>query len=128
MPFRTLHMEGYLRHLKKGNRPASAFTSFQEAVNFAIHVVGVSVAVASKVQQQGLHTSKWLHALLARSGNTASPGTTSHTVKSTVLSWCAKYGMARHPRLQLGHHTSGDGSRQGYLGPGPFPEAPISLK
>ena len=278
MPFRTLHMEGYLRHLKKGNRPASAFTSFQEAVNFATHVVGVSVAVTSKGQQQGdsvwspwcngiigqalqgkaerkqatvlsVHqvaaleymlqdeslsafdryacgallfgifsrsrvsdlrktyswyldfdqlgdggdgfiecrtrdhktanlvlqsgvsmplvapalgvtsaswavrwakvaeevglgfsgdrkgpvlpapdqrggwtkrsveageVTKWLHALLARSGNAASPGTTSHTVKSTVLSWCAKYGMARHPRLQLGHHTSGDGSLDTY--------------
>ena len=53
MPFRTLHMEGYLRHLKTSKLPASAFTSFQEAVNFAIHVVGVSVAVASKGQQQG---------------------------------------------------------------------------
>ena len=58
--------------------------------------------------------TKWLHALLARSGNAASPGTTSHTVKSTVLSWCAQYGMARHPRLQLGHHTSGDGSLDTY--------------
>ena len=278
MPFRTLHMEGYLRHLKMSKRPASAFTSFQEAVNFAIHVVGISMLVASKGQQQGdsvwspwcsgiigqalqgkaerrqatvlsVHqvaaleymlqdsslsafdryacgallfgifsrsrvsdlrktfgwfldfdqlgeggdgfiecrtrdhktanlvlqsgvsmplvapamgvtsaswavrwakvaeevglsfsgdrkgpvlpapdqrggwtkrsvdageVTKWLHALLARSGNEASPGTTSHTVKSTVLSWCAKYGMARHPRLQLGHHTSGDGSLDTY--------------
>ncbi|CAE7880339.1 unnamed protein product, partial [Symbiodinium necroappetens] len=139
-----------------------------EAVNFAIHVVGVSMLVASKgkaerrqatvlsvhqvaaleymlqdvAEEVGLSFSgdrkgpvlpapdqrggwtkrsvdagevtKWLHALLARSGNEASPGTTSHTVKSTVLSWCAKYGMARHPRLQLGHHTSGDGSLDTY--------------
>ena len=58
--------------------------------------------------------TKWLHALLARSGNEANPGATSHTVKSTVPSWCAKYGMGRHPRLQLGHHTSGDGSLDTY--------------
>ena len=278
VPFRTLHLKGYLRHLKAIKRPASAFTGFQEAVNFAIHVVGFSVALnargqppgggvwspwcsgvigqalqgkaerkqatvltvhqvaalehmlqddslsafdrcacgallfgifsrsrvsdlrktfgwlldfdqlgdggdgfiecrtrdhktANLVLQSGVsmplvapamgvtssswairwarvaeevglgftedrkgpvlpapdqrggwtnrsvdagEVTKWLHALLSRSGNDASPGTTSHTVKSTVLSWCAKYGMGRHPRLQLGHHTSGDGSLDTY--------------
>ena len=278
VPFRTLHLEGYLRHLKAIKRPASAFTGFQEAVNFAIHVVGFSAALnargqppgggvwspwcsgvigqalqgkaerkqatvltvhqvaalehmlqddslsafdryacgallfgifsrsrvsdlrktfgwildfdqlgdggdgfiecrtrdhktANLVLQSGVsmplvapamgvtssswairwarvaeevglrftedrrgpvlpapdqrggwtnrsvdagEVTKWLHALLSRSGNDASSGTTSHTVKSTVLSWCAKYGMGRHPRLQLGHHTSGDGSLDTY--------------
>ena len=53
-------------------------------------------------------------ALLAKAGCEVPEGTTSHAIKSTTLSWCAKYGMDKHPRLQLGHHSAGDNSLDAY--------------
>ena len=38
-----------------------------------------------------------------------------HSLKATVLSWTAKYGMAKQTRLALGYHTApGDRSTAAY--------------
>ena len=56
--------------------------------------------------------TRWLQALLKGSGSSSEA--TSHSLKSTTLSWCSKFGMDRHPRLQLGHHSTGDGTLNTY--------------
>ena len=56
--------------------------------------------------------SRWLQVLLKDEGNSAE--VSSHSLKSTSLSWCSKFGMSRHPRLQLGHHSTGDGTLNTY--------------
>ena len=40
-PFEGRLVDQYLSHLRRGNMPASALRSFQESVNFAVHVVGI---------------------------------------------------------------------------------------
>jgi hypothetical protein len=51
--------------------------------------------------------SKWLRELLIRAGFTTSQvrGVSSHSLKSTALSWAAKYGMPRELRQVLGYHV-----------------------
>lgn len=51
--------------------------------------------------------SKWLRELLLRAGFTASQvkGISSHSLKATALSWCAKFGMQREHRQVLGYHV-----------------------
>lgn len=41
IPFTTQDIDAYLRSLREANRPASSFNSFLEAVQFAMHVVGI---------------------------------------------------------------------------------------
>ena len=65
--------------------------------------------------------TKWLHALLSKSGNEASPGTTSHTVKSTVQRE-VRDGATSETSVgtsHLGGWIAGH-LRQGHSGPGAF--------
>lgn len=48
--------------------------------------------------------AKWLRALL--SGTTNSESYRSHSLKATVLIWCARAGFDRETRAVLGHHCS----------------------
>jgi hypothetical protein len=48
--------------------------------------------------------TKWLNHILARE-ETVPPGLTSHGLKTTLLSWCAKAGMTEEDRHILGHHS-----------------------
>ena len=57
--------------------------------------------------------SIWIQQLLTKMG-CSSGGVQSHSLKATSLSWASKYGMSRHFRLQLGHHSAGDGSLNAY--------------
>ena len=41
IPFASQDIDAYLKSLREDNRPASSFNSFLEAVQFAMHVVGV---------------------------------------------------------------------------------------
>lgn len=41
IPFTSQDIDAYLRSLKEDNRPSSSFNSFLEAVQFAMHVVGI---------------------------------------------------------------------------------------
>ncbi|CAE7301965.1 unnamed protein product [Symbiodinium sp. CCMP2592] len=58
--------------------------------------------------------TKWMRALLDKAGCDVPESSTSHAIKGTSLSWCSKYGMDKHTRLRLGHHSSGDGSLDAY--------------
>ncbi|CAE7198911.1 unnamed protein product [Symbiodinium sp. CCMP2592] len=58
-PFKSSHLDGYLKHLKSEKRPAGAFTSFQECVNFAIHVVGIAVDESVIGPKQSTVWSHW---------------------------------------------------------------------
>ena len=55
----------------------------------------------------------WLRQILSK-GSMPSEGVTGHSLKSTTLSWCSKFGMDKHTRLQLGHHATGDGTLNTY--------------
>ncbi|CAE7034142.1 unnamed protein product [Symbiodinium sp. CCMP2592] len=59
LPFKSSHLDGYLKHLKSEKRPAGAFTSFQECVNFAIHVVGIAVDESVIGPKQSTVWSHW---------------------------------------------------------------------
>jgi hypothetical protein len=57
--------------------------------------------------------SNWLHEVLFQHGVSAEmlPAYTSHSFKSTPLSWCAKFGIDSDHRRFLGHHSKpGDSS------------------
>ncbi|CAE7038963.1 unnamed protein product [Symbiodinium sp. CCMP2592] len=58
--------------------------------------------------------TKWMRALLDKAGCDVPESSTSHAIKGTSLSWCSKFGMDKHTRLRLGHHSSGDGSLDAY--------------
>ena len=55
----------------------------------------------------------WLRQILCK-GGMPYEGVTGHSLKSTTLSWCSKFGMDKHTRLQLGHHATGDGTLNTY--------------
>ena len=56
---------------------------------------------------------KWLRKLLGRM-NPEAEYATAHSLKSTPLSWCAKWGLDPEVRLILGHHKTGKSSAECY--------------
>lgn len=56
---------------------------------------------------------KWLRKLLAQM-NPDAEHATAHSLKSTPLSWCAKWGLDPEVRLILGHHKTGKSSAECY--------------
>ncbi|CAE7209889.1 unnamed protein product [Symbiodinium sp. CCMP2592] len=65
-PFKSSHLDGYLKHLKREKRPAGAFTSFQECVNFAIHVVGIAVDESVIGPKQSTVWSHWSKGIIGQ--------------------------------------------------------------
>ena len=58
-------------------------------------------------------STKWLRLVLEPfKDGSIMPST--HSLKSTTLSWAAKYGLEPHDRLLLGHHSTGKGSLECY--------------
>ena len=55
----------------------------------------------------------WLRSILKRGGYTFDR-LTGHSLKSTTLAWCSKFGIARRARLQLIHQSTGDGTINTY--------------
>ena len=51
---------------------------------------------------------RWLRSLLYRSGQDPSAvrALGTHSMKATLLSWCAKWGLAKELRMTLGYHSS----------------------
>ena len=58
-------------------------------------------------------SGKWLRKLLSLQGKD-SEYATAHSLKSTPLSWCAKWGLDPDVRLILGHHKTGKASAECY--------------
>ena len=56
---------------------------------------------------------KWIRNILL-SFDSQTKFTTIHTLKSTPLSWCAKWGLDPETRALLGHHATGRGSVECY--------------
>jgi len=56
---------------------------------------------------------KWLRKLLSQL-DPNSERVTAHSLKSTPLSWCAKWGLDSEVRLILGHHKTGKSSAECY--------------
>lgn len=56
---------------------------------------------------------KWLRRLLSQMNPDAAHAT-AHSLKSTPLSWCAKWGLDPEVRLILGHHKTGKASAECY--------------
>ncbi|CAE7346353.1 unnamed protein product [Symbiodinium sp. KB8] len=55
----------------------------------------------------------WLRALLRKATGEEPPKLSAHSMKSTTLAWCAKFGISRDDRLILGHHSE-NGSAEVY--------------
>ena len=55
----------------------------------------------------------WLRLLLSQERRSAE-GVSGHSLKSTTLPWASKFGLGRRVRLQLGHHSTGDGALNTY--------------
>ncbi|CAE7904921.1 Rnf13 [Symbiodinium microadriaticum] len=162
LPFSSVHVDEYLESLQEQRCKPGAFTSFTEAVNFGVHVVGLPITRATnpnpfqrgsganqilspwargavalelqkkaeRVQSAVLSTDAvvYLENFLADAGQDIvdryaagcllfavfSRSRISDLRKSTTLSWCSKFGMDKHTRLQLGHRATGDGALNTY--------------
>ena len=55
----------------------------------------------------------WLRALPRKATGEEPPKLSAHSMKSTALAWCAKFGISRDDRLILGHHSE-NGSAEVY--------------
>ena len=66
-----------------------------------------------RVRKVAEETRKWLRKLLSQLDPEAEY-VTAHSLKSTPLSWCAKWGLDPEVRLILGHHKTGKASAECY--------------
>ena len=57
---------------------------------------------------------RWLRALLSRC-NACGDGVSGHSLKSTTLDWCGKYGMSDKDQTLLGHHALKGESMYSYM-------------
>ena len=56
----------------------------------------------------------WLRALLSR-GHKCTDGVTGHSLKSTTLDWCGKYGLQELEQTLLGHHALKGATMYAYM-------------
>ena len=100
------HGQGFLECSTRSHK-----TSRLRGVSWAVVFTEVASSVGLGLEDRGegpLTTAEagaWLRQILSK-GSLPSEGVTGHSLKSTTLSWCSKFGMDKHTRLQLTGGTS----------------------
>lgn len=98
-----------VRLFKAADRPLEAIDHQPLSLLMAPKPDGTWSSRAVTTSESG----KWLRKLLSHF-DSKSEYATAHSLKSTLLSWCAKWGLDPDARLILGHHKTGKSSAECY--------------
>ena len=90
------------------------FVKLSEQVDLPFSCRDKGPLLPAPAQVSSAEAGRWLRALLSRC-NACGDGVSGHSLKSTTLDWCGKYGMSDKDQTLLGHHALKGESMYSYM-------------